>query len=682
MRKQDPITLAQYAKKRKLTNQRGWKWAKNLAKREKKLIRLLKLMKASNKSYKKKNFGKRYKFGVELPNTADVRSARRLDREAGNTLWFDAQTLEANSLRNLDTFRLIDESFDLTGYQYVPLIYAWDVKFDGPRRARLVANGSVTEGPPEAEIWSGVVNTDTVRTALFIAMHNGLKILAADISSAYLMAETKEKMYTKLGPEFGDWAGKTALINKALYGLIGSCHQFHSHLCHVLHDIGFRPSKADPDLWMRDAGDHYEYVAKYIDDILIMSKDPISILNKMKKPSGPYHFKGVGCPEYYLGEDIKITYEGDSISELCLSSKTYIKRICEKIQNLMGWQLKGFNNPMDPNYHAETDASDFLTGEDISKYRMMVGSANWLVTLGRYDIHYTVNTLARHMMMPREGHMHAMKRLFGYLLQNYKFSIIYDTEEPNFTMHKIEEYDWFPLYGNVKEEMPYGMPTPKGKAIVTSGFFDSSHASCLVTRRSTTSVLMFLNKTPIRWYCKRQNCVETSSYGSEIVAGRIAVDMAVELRYNLRMLGVPVKGTTILFGDNQSMITNTSLPHSTLKKRQSANNYHRVREANAAGIVSVVHCNTDYNLADMGTKCLNAMTHQRLLHNQCFPPTSKVGECQPDSQNSVTESTALKHGRANLVLELPSRMEVDAYSAFADKGFQSYLMKLGGLEQD
>ena len=104
---------------------------------------------------------------------------------------------------------------------------------------------------------------------------------------------------------------------------------------------------------------------------------------------------------------------GNSIEQLSLSSKTYIKHICEKIETLMGWKLKGFMNPMDPNYHAEINDSDSLKGEDISKYRMMVGSLNWLVTLGRYDLHYTVCTLARHMMMPREGHIHAMHCVFG-----------------------------------------------------------------------------------------------------------------------------------------------------------------------------------------------------------------------------------------------------------------------------
>eukprot|EP00957_Ditylum_brightwellii_P057461 4356497-Ditylum_brightwellii.AAC.1 len=68
-----------------------------------------------------------------------------------------------------------------------------------------------------------------------------------------------------------------------------------------------------------------------------------------------------------------------------------------------------------------------------------------------------------------------MRRVFGYLKQNYKFSINCDIKEPDLSMHKIDEYDWFPLYGNTKEEELYGMLEPKGKPVVTSGFFDSSH---------------------------------------------------------------------------------------------------------------------------------------------------------------------------------------------------------------
>ena len=66
---------------------------------------------------------------------------------------------------------------------------------------------------------------------------------------------------------------------------------------------------------MCDAGDHNEYIAKYIDDIWIISKYAMNILNLLKKPKGPYDFKGVGSPEYYLGGDIKITYNGNSVEE-------------------------------------------------------------------------------------------------------------------------------------------------------------------------------------------------------------------------------------------------------------------------------------------------------------------------------------------------------------------------------
>eukprot|EP00957_Ditylum_brightwellii_P143908 10966035-Ditylum_brightwellii.AAC.1 len=60
-------------------------------------------------------------------------------------------------------------------------------------------------------------------------------------------------MCTRLGPEFGDWLFKLAIIRKVLYGLIGSCAQFHCHFCVELEKIGFKPSKPNPDLWMRDA---------------------------------------------------------------------------------------------------------------------------------------------------------------------------------------------------------------------------------------------------------------------------------------------------------------------------------------------------------------------------------------------------------------------------------------------
>ena len=65
--------------------------------------------------------------------------------------------------------------------------------------------------------------------------------------------------------------------------------------------------------------------------------------------------------------------------------------------------------------------------------------------------------------MPRQGYMHAMKYVFGYLQQNFCFAIDFDVEEPDFSAHKVETNDCCPFYREVKEEKPHGMPEPKGK---------------------------------------------------------------------------------------------------------------------------------------------------------------------------------------------------------------------------
>jgi hypothetical protein len=81
------------------------------------------------------------------------------------------------------------------------------------------------------------------------------------------------------------------------------------------------------------------------------------------------------------------------------------------------------------------------------------------------------------------------------------------------------------------------IPLPNRKVQITV-MVDADHAHCEVTRRSVTGILVFVNSTPIRWFSKMQKTVETSTYGSELVAARIATDISLELRYNIRVDGI------------------------------------------------------------------------------------------------------------------------------------------------
>ena len=137
-----------------------------------------------------------------------------------------------------------------------------------------------------------------------------------------------------------------------------------------------------------------------------------------------------------------------------------------------------------------------------------------------------------------------------------------------------------------------------------SCFVDADHAGSQATRRSQTGVLIYVNCAPILWYSKRQNTVETSTFGSEFVAARIAVEMVEGLWYKLRMMGVQVDGPTNVFCDNAVVVMNTTKPESTLKKKHNAIAYHRVREAQAAGVIRIAKEDGETNLAYVLTKSL------------------------------------------------------------------------------
>jgi hypothetical protein len=103
--------------------------------------------------------------------------------------------------------------------------------------------------------------------------------------------------------------------------------------------------------------------------------------------------------------------------------------------------------------------------------------------------------------------------------------MVFDETEPAIDQSRFRVVDWSEFYPGAEEAIPQDMPEPRGCSVVTSCFVDSDHAGCRLTRRSHTGVLIFVNNAPILWHSKRQNTVESSTFGSEFVALRTAVDM-------------------------------------------------------------------------------------------------------------------------------------------------------------
>ena len=169
---------------------------------------------------------------------------------------------------------------------------------------------------------------------------------------------------------------------------------------------------------------------------------------------------------------------------------------------------------------------------------------------------------------------------------------------------KIEEMR--KIYLDAKEDVPPNAPEPRGRPVQVNCFVDSDHAGNRMTRRSQTGILLYLNSAPIVWYSKRQNTVESSTFGSEFVALRIASDLIISLRYKLRMFGIPIDGPTNVFCDNEAVYKNASFAESQLKKKHQSICFHRVRECVASGILIPHKVASEFNLADLLTKALSA----------------------------------------------------------------------------
>jgi hypothetical protein len=187
---------------------------------------------------------------------------------------------------------------------------------------------------------------DTVRIGFFLGELYGHSCCACDIGNAFWYEKPKEKVYITAGPEFGaNLHGKIKIIDKSLYGLKTSAARFHEHLIKSLLRLGLKKTKYDPDLWIVDKSSDYEYLATYVDDILIWSKDPMAFIKSLEKT---YMSKSVGIPEYYLGGNVEFLREAWKNQELglAISAKNDIQKVIPKFEVLFRKEFKPIKTPM------------------------------------------------------------------------------------------------------------------------------------------------------------------------------------------------------------------------------------------------------------------------------------------------------------------------------------------------
>jgi hypothetical protein len=131
---------------------------------------------------------------------------------------------------------------------------------------------------------------------------------------------------------------------------------------------------------MRESDGLSEYIAVYINDLLIEARDPGEIIQALEE-SHKFKLKGVGPLTYHLGCDFR-----DKDGTLCYEPRKYMSKIMDQYENVFGCKPNEYPSPLEKGDHPEIDDTDELDSKRIKRYQALIGCLHWAVSLRRFDI--------------------------------------------------------------------------------------------------------------------------------------------------------------------------------------------------------------------------------------------------------------------------------------------------------
>jgi hypothetical protein len=389
-----PVQIAEYAIANRIAVEPAFKWwVHNVLRKQNCIVAKM----------KSRYLRTTHKFGIKVPNT--VQEALAIDEETGTDFWRRAIEKEMRKVRvawkpkdGVTPQQVCAGNVqDMIGFQEIKCHVIFNVKMDFTRKACFVAGGHLTEAPGSIT-YSSVVSRDSIRLAFLIAGLNDLDVLAGDVTNAYLNAPCREKIWFEGKIETGKDHGKVLIITRALYGLKLSGAAWRADLAATLRDLHFSSTLANPDVWIWSVGTHYDMILVYVDNILLFSKDPRTIMNRLGEL---YELKpeSVKEPDVYLAANIERIQLRDGRTVWGMLSKTYMKNSIKVVEALLreddpDAKLKSTaRNPFPSGYKPELDVTSELNDHLTSRYLQLMGILCWAtskdIVTSKPHHHYT-----------------------------------------------------------------------------------------------------------------------------------------------------------------------------------------------------------------------------------------------------------------------------------------------------
>jgi len=429
-------------------------------------------------------------------------------------------------------------------------------------KGRLVARGDTqTHYVDYFDLCAPVARYSTLRALLANWAADVLVIAQLDVVTAFLNGELEEKMYIRQpqGYERGDTA-KVCLLKKALYGLKQAARAWNKKLEDVLIKAGFRPTDADPCLYVGTVGGDKVFILVYVDDLLVAAKSAKRVDAGKRVILDAFKARDMGASTFFLGMHIE---RDGGTRALRLSQHQYASNLLER------FGLPDANParlPMGVRAHLHKDG-EALPGPLIQSYQELLGALLYLANGTRPDIAFAVGRLSRYAAAPTAEHLAAAKTVLRY------------------------------IKGSTHLGLKYAAP---GELV---GYSDADFAADVDSRRSTTGYVFIYNGAAISWVSKIQPTVAASTIEAEYVAGAMAAKEAIWLR---RLLG-SLTGTTKAVQmkcDNQGAL---ALMHNAVSSSRTKHidiSHHFIRENVSEKQIIMEHVPTGKMTADALTKPL------------------------------------------------------------------------------
>ncbi|KAK1389830.1 hypothetical protein POM88_018008 [Heracleum sosnowskyi] len=302
-------------------------------------------------------------------------------------------------------------------------------------------------------------------------------------------------------------------LDKALYGLKQAPRAWYETLAQFLLESGFKRGTIDKTLFYFNHGKILLLVQIYVDDIIFGSTNNKSCEKFSKLMQSRYQMSMMGEMTYFLGLQVKQTYDGIFINQ-SKYTRNLLKRFnmqdCATASTPIATATK-----LDPDQGAEVD---------VTHYREMIGSLLYL-TASRPDIMFATCLCARFQANPREPHLIAVKRIFRYLKGTPSLSL------------------WY------ARESDFGL----------CGYSDADFAGCKIDRKSISGSCQFLGGRLVSWFNKKQKSISTSTVEAEYIAAGSCCAQITWMRNQLLDYG-PSYSKIPIYCDNQSAIAMTGNP--------------------------------------------------------------------------------------------------------------------------